>query len=111
MPRPGAIPFVCAVGAACLLLAPVANGAKVKDHLYGVKALGTSEAWAVGNFGAIYHTTDAGKTWAPVDSRTRAPLFSIDMVGTEGWAVGKGALILHTTDGGATWKEQKGAIP
>lgn len=111
MPRPGPIAVVCAlVATACLLRPPEVLASTVKDHLYGVKALGEREAWAVGNFGAIYHTVDAGKTWSPADSRTRNPLFSIDLVGAKGWVVGKSALILHTADGGASWKQQKAAI-
>ncbi len=113
--RPGSVgPAVSAWVAALLLanLPPVASAALIRDHLYGVRALSASEAWAVGNFGSIYHTTDGGKTWDPRESGTRAPLFSVDFADAkQGWAVGKAATILHTADGGATWKAQKAAIP
>ncbi len=102
-----------ALVAALLLALPAAAGAvRVKDNLYGVKALGPAEAWAVGNFGSIYHTTDAGKTWESRDSGTKTPLFGVDFADAQhGWAVGKSALILHTADGGKTWAPQKSPIP
>ena len=81
--------------------------AELRDHLYGVRALSPTEAWAVGNFGAILHTTDGGKTWPQVSSGTRLPLYSVDFADAQhGWAVGKSGLVLHTRDGGTTWTPQ-----
>lgn len=85
--------------------------AVMRDHLYGVKALTATDAWAVGNYGAIYHTQNAGKTWEARDSGTKAPLFSIDFAdATHGWAVGKSGEILGTADGGKTWSHEKSPI-
>ena len=100
---------------AALVVLAVAAGAQgaavVKDNLYAVNALSADDAWAVGNFGAIYHTTDAGKTWESRESGTRNPLFGVAFAdATHGWAVGKSAVILGTTDGGRTWKRQKSPI-
>src|SRR5262249_35061320 len=39
----------------------VGRAALVRDNLYGVKALSATESWAVGNYGAIFHTTNAGE--------------------------------------------------
>ena len=96
-----------------LLVLPAVGGTLVvKDNLYAVKAMGDTEAWAVGNFGSIYHTRDAGKTWQSRESGTKNPLFGVDFAdGTHGWAVGKSSSILHTADGGATWQGQRSAIP
>ena len=97
---------------ALLALPAGARAGVVKDNLYGVKAMSASEAWAVGNFGSIYHTVDAGKTWETRDSGTKVPLFGIDFADAEhGWIVGKSSTILGTDDGGKTWKPQKSAIP
>jgi len=97
---------------ALVLIGSGAHGASIRDNLYGVKAMSATEAWAVGNFGSIYHTTDGGKTWDSRESGTRSPLFSIDFSDAKnGWAVGRTAITLHTTDGGNTWKSQKPAIP
>ena len=88
-----------------------ASSAVLRDNLYDVKAVDGREAWAVGNFGAIYHTADAGQTWQPRDSGTKTPLFGVDFASrTDGWVVGKSALILHTKDAGATWTRQTSPI-
>ncbi len=97
---------------AVLALPAGAGTLAVKDNLYGVKAMSASEAWAVGNFGSIYHTADAGKTWEARDSGTKVPLFGIDFADAEhGWIVGKSSTILATADGGKTWKPEKSVIP
>src|SRR5262249_31638710 len=84
----------------------------IRDNLYGVKALRAAEAWAVGNYGSIYHTANGGKTWESHESGTKTPLFSVDFVDAQhGWAAGKSAEIRATTDGGRTWKLQKTPIP
>ena len=96
---------------------PAARAVVVKDNLYGVKAIDATEAWAVGNFGSIYHTTDAGEVWEARDSGTKVPLFAVDFVtrpgarALDGWVVGKSSTILHTADGGETWKPQRSAVP
>ncbi len=112
--RYGRLPAVSILVGALLLAAlpNTASAGLVRDHLYGVKALSATEAWAVGNYGSIYHTTDAGKSWQARESGIKAPLFSVDFADSQqGWAVGKSAVIVHTADGGATWRTQKGAIP
>jgi photosystem II stability/assembly factor-like uncharacterized protein len=97
---------------AAVALPGTARAVFLKDNLYGVKAMSASEAWAVGNFGSIYHTTDAGRTWTPRNSGSRVPLFAVDFANAQdGWIVGKSALILHTADGGKTWTPQKSPIP
>src|SRR5262245_9749668 len=94
--------------ACALVLAAGARAAELRDNLYGVRALSATDAWAVGNFGTIEHTTDGGKTWREVDSGTKLPLFAIDFGDPQhAWAVGKSAMVLRTEDGGKTWKEQK----
>lgn len=91
---------------------PVGEAVVIKDNLYAVKAVSEREAWAAGNFGSIYHTTDGGKSWETRDSGTRLPLFGIDFAdATHGWAVGKASLILATVDGGKSWKPQQSVIP
>lgn len=97
--------------ALAVALPAIASAAVVKDNLFGVKALGPSDAWAVGNFGSIYHTTDGGRTWEARESGTRNPLFSVDFADpTHGWIVGKSSIILATRNGGRTWSPQRSAI-
>jgi len=103
---------LASIVAGVLALPAGARAVVVKDNLYGVKAMSASEAWAVGNFGSIYHTTDAGKTWEARASGTKVPLFAVDFADAEhGWIVGKSSTILATADGGKTWKPEKSAIP
>jgi len=90
-----------------LVLPALVRSAELRDHLYGVRALSATDAWAVGNFGSIQHTTDGGKSWKTVEGGTRVPLFSVDFGDSEhAWAVGKSALVLRSEDGGTTWKQQ-----
>ena len=106
------MPFRALWAVVWLACVSVAHAAVMRDHLYGVKALSATDAWAVGNYGAIYHTTNGGRTWEPRDSGTKAPLFSVEFVdGQHGWAVGKSAEILATADGGRTWTRRKSPIP
>lgn len=68
--------------------------------LYGVTAINSGEAWAVGSQGTILHYT-AGQ-WSIVPSLTSATLRGISMLSaSEGWAVGDGGTILHFS--GGTW--------
>jgi photosystem II stability/assembly factor-like uncharacterized protein len=100
---------------AALLTALAAGGsaaADIRDNLYGVKALAADDAWAVGNFGSIFHTRDGGRSWSPSESGTKSALFDVDFADPQhGWAVGKSALVLHTADGGRTWRKQQSPIP
>lgn len=64
--------------------------------------------WAVGQWGTILRTDDAGETWRiqRLDLANDRPFFSVYFKDkSEGWAVGLWSLMLHTTDGGATWQE------
>ena len=83
-----------ALSLSLLLLPALGHSAELRDHLYGVRALSATEAWAVGNFGTIEHTTDGGATWKTVDAGIRRPIFGIDFGDPEhAWAVGNS--ILH----------------
>jgi len=103
---------LAATVAAVVALPGSARALVVKDNLFGVKAMSASEVWAVGIFGSIYHTADAGKTWEARESGTKVPLFAVDFAdAAHGWIVGKSSTILATADGGKTWKPEKSAIP
>lgn len=75
--------------------APVKNVA-----FYSVYMLSSTEGWAVGSGGAIYHYF--GGSWTAVTSPVTVSLRSVYMISpTEGWAVGDGGTIVHYTAG--TW--------
>jgi hypothetical protein len=72
--------------------------------------------------GYVYHTNDAGKTWAPASLPAEVVSKSIELAsaffapgGMRGWIVGFDydaslALIMRTDDGGATWKASGGDL-
>jgi photosystem II stability/assembly factor-like uncharacterized protein len=64
-----------------------------------------AHGWTFGEEGALYATTDGGRTWG----RQHVPTRHLLLGGTfldplQGWLVGAGATILRTTDGGAEWR-------
>lgn len=68
------------------------------EVLYGVAAVSSNEAWAVGNNGTILHYD--GGLWRSVTSPVAAHLKEIVMLSaTEGWIVGNGGTILHYENG------------
>jgi len=80
----------------------------VSSMLTSVVFVDDKTGWAVGQWGAILRTDDAGETWRlqRVDVANDRPLFSVYFKDkSEGWAVGLWSLMLHTTDGGTTWQE------
>jgi photosystem II stability/assembly factor-like uncharacterized protein len=69
--------------------------------VYSVFMVSSTEGWAVGANGTIYHYF--GGAWnsfmSPV-SGTKTPLRSVYMISpTEGWAVGDGGIIIHYSSG------------
>lgn len=63
---------------------------------------------AVGDYGAVLSSRDAGKTWVQARSVPFAGLLTaVTMADARiGWAVGHGGTILRTDDGGETWTRQ-----
>ena len=77
------------------------------DDLYAVTAIGTDHLWAGGYFGAIYRTTDGGKSWRKLNGLTDQSIYDISFADEKnGWAVGRRGFVIHTTDGGDTWELQ-----
>lgn len=91
--------------------------------LHAVEVLGKKVAWAVGDHGTAWQTSDGGETWSllqvPADCSLRSVCFLSKRVG-EGqvgtsqiaWIAGRGTrpytrsgygVILKTTDGGKSW--------
>lgn len=62
---------------------------------------------AVGDFGDLLLSDDAGKNWRQIVVPTRALLVRAFFLNArEGWVVGHDAVILHTLDGGENWSLQ-----
>jgi photosystem II stability/assembly factor-like uncharacterized protein len=81
------------------------NSVSTSANSYYLRALDFvgNEGWAVGRFGTIIHTTDAGDTWTFQDNPATTTLFDVDFSDNlHGIACGQD-IILYTTDGGQTW--------
>jgi len=61
--------------------------------------------WAVGRFGSVIRTLDAGSSWTFQNNPATTTLFDVDFSDTlHGIACGQN-IILYTTDGGQTWNQ------
>ncbi len=80
--------------------------------LFGVQAVGGNEAWAVGDFGVVLHTTN-GATWEQIrfdeatfgdDNLTDRILNAVEFSDRQnGWIAGEFGTVVRTTDGGRSW--------
>lgn len=83
-----------------------AGSVPISSTLTAVGFAGAQHGWAVGHWGAILHTGDAGENWqvqrlVPTEDR---PLFSVHFFDPQrGVAVGLWSLVLTTDDGGQSW--------
>lgn len=74
--------------------------------LYDVEFPTPDQGWAVGEFGVIFATSDAGKTWTMQQSPVETTLFGVYFADAQnGWATGIEQVLLRTTDGGQTWRQ------
>jgi photosystem II stability/assembly factor-like uncharacterized protein len=65
---------------------------------------GDSLAWVVGGAGAIFASTDGGRSWRSQPSGVTADLDAVAFADQRtGWVGGRDGTILATADGGATW--------
>lgn len=96
--------FFLAIGLAGALAPRAAHASKVVENLYAAKLIDSQNGYVVGAFGAVFHTSDGGRTWEAQKTPTQEYLFSVDFSSPQhGVAVGKDGTILTTEDGGATW--------
>jgi photosystem II stability/assembly factor-like uncharacterized protein len=74
--------------------------------LYAVLAR-DGRVWAVGYWGSVLRSEDAGRTWTAPATPTHATLYGVSFADARhGWAVGQAGTVLHTSDGGDTWSAQ-----
>lgn len=80
---------------------------EIYDDLFAVSVPSSDHVVAVGYWGAIYLSRDAGKSWTKAESGTQRLLYDVSMADDKvGWTVGQLGLILRTEDGGETWTAQ-----
>jgi photosystem II stability/assembly factor-like uncharacterized protein len=83
-----------------------AKSVPVRSTLTAVYFVDEKTGWAVGHWGTVLRTDDAGESWTlqRVDTSVDQPLFSVVFRDREtGWAVGLWSLVIATRDGGKTW--------
>lgn len=78
----------------------------LRQNLFSVCAQSASEAWAVGDLGFVFHTTDGGRTWQVHKAGTKRPFLAISCVRDRLWVAGQGGQIAYSPDGGMTWIQQ-----
>jgi photosystem II stability/assembly factor-like uncharacterized protein len=84
-----------------------AQSSGVAADLLDVTFVDARNGWAVGEGGAVLHTSNGGETWERQGSGTELTLVRVTFVTPQdGWAVGRFGVIIHTSDGGATWERQ-----
>jgi photosystem II stability/assembly factor-like uncharacterized protein/TolA-binding protein len=86
---------------------PLAPAARQFD--FAALAVRGAKCWLAGTPGTrVFHTADAGRTWATFPTASAAPLRAMAFADDDhGWAVGDLGTILATGDGGRTWQPQR----
>jgi len=83
-----------------------AKSVPVRSTLTAVFFIDEKTGWAVGQWGVVLRTDDAGENWTlqRSDLSVDQPLFSVYFKDRDrGWAVGLWSLLIATADGGKTW--------
>jgi len=85
-----------------------ANSVPVRSTLSSVFFVDEKTGWAVGQWGVVLRTDDAGESWTLQrhDTSVDQPLFSVWFRDRQhGYAVGLWSLLIATVDGGKTWAQ------
>jgi photosystem II stability/assembly factor-like uncharacterized protein len=78
----------------------------IPESLNDLCFVSDTDGWAVGNDGAIYHTTDKGDSWVAQTSGVEDDLEKVTFMDPDtGWVGTDNGSILRTMDGGETWTE------
>jgi len=82
------------------------------ENVTAIMAPDENNLWIIGNYGTIFHSSDAGKNWASQSSGIKTLLTDGLFIDNKtGWIVGVDGTIIHTADGGNTWvKQNSGTI-
>ena len=87
-----------------------AKSVPVRSTLTAVSFVDEKTGWAVGQWGVVLRTDDAGENWTVQrhDTSVDQPLFSVWFRDRQrGYAVGLWSLLIATVDGGKTWTQIK----
>ncbi|MEK7833228.1 MAG: YCF48-related protein, partial [Acidobacteriota bacterium] len=94
----------------------VRRTAETDKNLRAIHFVDSMTGWAAGDAGAVYRTTDGGRTWRPLLSGVSANInFVFFFDWNHGWMIGDSTskdddgetVLLSTINGGRTWMIQK----
>ncbi|HLX12964.1 MAG TPA: YCF48-related protein, partial [Bacteroidota bacterium] len=91
-------------GTSWQMVSPLPQG----NNLNAIEAVNGDTLVAVGDYGTIIRSSNAGATWlveANVDADTDSYWAVQFMSPTTGWAAGDDGIVLRTSDGGITWTD------
>jgi photosystem II stability/assembly factor-like uncharacterized protein len=90
----------------------VTRGPDVDLKLAGLRFADRERGWVYGELGALFTTSDGGKTWLRQRVPTRHLLLGASFLDAQtGWLSGGGMTVLKTSDGGATWRSGTVFLP
>jgi photosystem II stability/assembly factor-like uncharacterized protein len=85
----------------------------VGAHMNGAYAIDECNAWITQDYGAIYWTSDGGKTWNEQNPEAAKNFYLMSVSAKtlkKAWVVGQmqggTGVIMHTTNRGVKWTEQ-----
>lgn len=79
----------------------------IRDTLYDIIVLNSTDALAIGEGGHIYKSTDKGMTWSAKSSGTNRTLYCVSLSKQSSLlAVGASGTILFSEDNGETWQNR-----
>jgi photosystem II stability/assembly factor-like uncharacterized protein len=79
------------------------------NELFGLvfPVVDPTKGFAVGTFGAIAYSEDAGENWQARPSGTEVDLFAVTSIDPQSvWVAGQSGTVLHSADGGTNWQTQ-----
>lgn len=80
----------------------------IRQNLYSLCQPTESEAFAVGDLGRIFHTSDGGKNWEILTAGTKRPFVAISCTDAKHiWVGGQSGQMARSSDGGKSWTTLK----